>query len=211
MRFLFLAALPLLLTLCDPVTPGDPALDPSLISAGTDSLVVLVKQGDQLGYGGLMILHTWTDEAVAISRTERIVGPDGADVSTDSFALDPHTLAPTYRVVDGTERTDRGEGFHPNSVDVVLAALPLADGYSAELALESDSTGAASVASVRVLGVEDVPLISEVRCPSWKVEVVIDRRLGLYFIDQGSRRLMRYLDPIDGVLLANASRTCGRP
>lgn len=205
MRLIGLAVLPLLFWLAEPVTPGDPLLDPSLIHLGTDSLVVLVKQGSQLGYGGLMVLETRGGGDEPITRRETLVGPDRAVSSVDSFSLDARTLALVRTDGDGT---GQAEAFHANSFDLVLAALPLADGFAADVALDSTETEPASVARVRVLGVEDVNLVTRELCPSWKVEVVIGERPGLYMISQETRRLMRFFAPLEGVLITSGRRTC---
>jgi len=173
-----------------------------------DSLIVLISQNDQLSPVGIMVFTTQTGDGT-LSRTERLEGLDGSLVNADSFALDARTLAPVYRVVEGQERVTTGEAFHPNSIDVVLAALPLADGYSAELALESEGTDLAPTATVRVRGVEQASLPTGEVCPSWDVEVVIGEERGIYLIDQESRKLVRYLSLSDG-LMVNRIRGCGR-
>ena len=208
MRFLLLALLPLGFLSTGPILPGDASLDPSLVRTGTDSLVVMVLQDGQLGLVGTMTFDTRTDGGDVLSRKERLVGTGGAEVNVDSFALDARTLAPTYRVVDGQERTTTGGAFHPNSVDIVLAALPLADGYSAELALETGGADLAPTGTVRVRGVEQGALPSGEVCPTWEVEVVTGGRRGLYLIDQESRKLVRYFSPSEGLLI-NRVRGCG--
>lgn len=207
MRLSALVLLPLCLGGAELLVPGAPSLDPSRIREGTDSLVVMVVQGDQISIAGRMVFGTRRVGDV-VGRTERMSGLEGVEASVDSFALDARTLSPTYRVAAGHEIRTPGKAFHPNSVDLVLAALPLAEGYAAELALETEGADLAPTASVSVHGTESIRLPSGETCPSWSVRVTIGDQTGLYLLSMQSHALVRYVSRSDGQLL-NRIRGCG--
>ena len=207
MRLLFLVLLPLIALLSrDPVRPGASSLDPARIAAGTDSFLVAVQQNGQLGIVGVLVLSTRKDASGVLTRNERLESLEGQSLQVDSFALDAATLAPIHQETDGGSALVLGTAFHDNSVDVVLAALPLAPGFEAELILEREG-GGEQTATARVTGTESVALVDGQTCPSWRVEVTAEGEAGAYYIGKASHELMRYHSPSAGLLI-NRARGC---
>lgn len=207
-RFSVLAAISLVAFATATIRPGDPSLDPTRVHAGTDTLAVASIRGEQVGIVGVMFLQTSRAANDAISRKERVVDANGLEMSADSFALDANTFAPIYRVLAGATRVDTSASFHPNSLDIVLAGLPLSDGFSAELALDTETTELPSTAQVRVLRAEDVKLVVGTSCPGWMVEMTIGSKKSLYWIGRDSGALLQFVSPTEGIFV---TRTRGCP
>ena len=185
----------------DAVRPGDSSLDASQIQPRADTLLVSIVDGETVQPVGAVELATGRTDDGRIWRSERM-GIFGEEVAVvDSFAIDARTLAPVYRGAGTQLRRDVGDAFHANSIDLILSALPLAEGYAAELALESDALDASSKAHVRVLGQTSVRTLRGARCTAWEVEVNTGDTLGRYWIDALDGTLVQFAAPTEGMRL----------
>lgn len=197
----------------DPLRPGTPVLEGARIAAGTDSLALVVVQDGEARMAGFMTLQT-TREGANLVRAERLFGADGSTLHADSFAVDAATLAPRYQVSEGRTRTfDAGAGaFYANSVDLVLGALPLAEGYEAQLVLTADEgeAEAETVAPLRVTGQETVRALDGGACAAWRVAFEKDGAGSVYWISTQTGRLVQFVSPGDGLAFVRL-RGCPTP
>lgn len=203
-----LAAICLLAFTATTIEPGDPSLDAARVHLGADTLAVAVFREGQAHLVGAMFLQTSRAPDETLFRKERVIGGDGVQMSADSFALDDRTFAPVYRILNGAVRTDTSEAFHPNSLDVVLAGLPLSDGFSAELTLDAEGTDLPRAAQVRVIRAEDVRLVTGAHCSAWMVETAIGEDRSRYWIGRESGALLQYFSPTERMMI---TRTRGCP
>ncbi|HLL84127.1 MAG TPA: hypothetical protein VK420_15800, partial [Longimicrobium sp.] len=100
--------------------------------------------------------------------------------------------------------------FYSNSVDMVLAALPLAEGYEAGIRL-SGGDAHDGVAPVRVTGQEEVATGDAGRCRAWRVEVGGDGPAGTYWIGADDRALVRFDGGGGGRILRRAGCRAAPP
>lgn len=152
----------------------------------------------------------------AVVRTETTMF-DGEVAQVDSFVLDRRTLAPVVIRSDGVESSRSvqfGEGrvrtiddgdwgadtadadlpepvFAAGLTDLMLAALPLAEGYAARLAVYDPDSGE-GVVWATVEGAEELALPGGSRAAVWRVRVADDATGGTYWLDRESRTLVRY-------------------
>jgi hypothetical protein len=165
----------------------------------------------------------------AIVRTENTWVED-ALVQTDSFVVDRRTLAPLYHYSAGPDEVTELE-FSPGQVralvdegiegpvteiaepvflsaamDLVLGALPLAEGYSTRVAVY-DSEEGLTTAVVEVRGAEEVRVSRGVRVPAWRVRVSRGGATGTYWIDRESHALVQYVAPGGGVRLVRSAQS----
>lgn len=169
----------------------------------------------------------------AVVRTETTTfGDEVAQV--DSFVLDRRTLAAIVvrsdgvaasrwlrfgdagvRVVeDGDGGADMSEElpgpvFYVGATDLLLAALPLADGYAATLAVYDPEVGMDTI-GVRVEAEERLPLSGGASVPVWRVRVSGDASGGWYWMDRESRTLVQYETGSGTVRLVRAAAGRGR-
>lgn len=153
-------------------------------------------------------------EAVVRTETTRI---DGEVVQVDSFALDRRTLAAIVLRSDGVEASQSlhfgatevlvvddgdwgadsaryqvpGPVFLANSTDLLLAALPLAEGFTTRLAVYDPEVGLDTMA-VRVEAAEELALPSGARAAVWRVWTSSNLTAGWYWMDRESRTLVQY-------------------
>jgi hypothetical protein len=196
------------------VRPGSPLLDASRIAARTDTFQLRLEGGDPIQ----LVIRTAPLGDTAILRVERM-SFDAREVGADSFAVRRAGLAPlfvesrglmgnsrlafppgraegTYTPPDREERTiseSLGEPlFYANSIDLVLASLPLAAGRAFDLATWSPA-GLNGVISARVARAETVQAGDGARCDAWRVETV-DESGGrpVYWIEQSTGSLLGY-------------------
>ena len=180
------------------VRPGDPSLDGARVAVGTDSLAVVdISSGARLT-DGLVVLETRREGDVLL-RAERFAVPGAPAVAADSFALDAATLAP---------RGGGPDAFHPNSVDVVLAALPLADGYAARLAVHAEPGPGTEEVTIKAVRADTVRTLDGGACAAWRVDLVEDGAPAVYWIGRDRPVLVRYASPGEGVAFVRL-RTCG--
>jgi hypothetical protein len=166
-----------------PLRPGD-TLSGARVAAGTLEFDMYLDGRTEGFPDAEYVLETRLAEVAgrpAVVRRETIrIG--GEVMQVDSFALDRATLAPIARS-DGA--------FLANSMDLLLGALPLADGYEAALAVREDGKGVVT-ARVRVTGREDVRTDrGPVR--AWRVSVRGASTEGTYWLRQDTRTLVQFV------------------
>ena len=196
------------------VRPGSPLLDGSRIITRTDTFEVRVEGVDPVR----LVVRTAALGDTALLRVERMSSGD-TELGADSFVVRRATLAPLYgasrdvmassrltyppgRVegvyapADGEERTvsERLSApvFYSNSVDLVLASLPLEAGRSFDLATWTPA-GLDGFISARVIGAEMVPTVQGARCTAWRVETENeDGAASVYWIEESTRSLLAF-------------------
>ena len=152
----------------------------------------------------------------AVVRRERMSFL-GRVVQADSFALDRATLAPLLLRAegmgggsaidfsagratgwregeDGRKKVDvrlAGPVFLAGSMDLVLGALPLAPGYTADLALFEPGAGPVT-ARVEVAGVEEVATGGGT-LRAWRVDVRGSGSAGTYWLREETRTLVQFV------------------
>ena len=216
------AAQPALRTL--PV--GSPELHTEHLAARADSFALMAVLGGGAAMAGTLTLDTrlvtWEGRA-ALVRVERTRDPRGGSADVDSFVVERASLAPrllrsatpdgslTLRVdgrrvwgdeVDGPRRqavarTLEEPAFYANSMDLLLGALPLADGYQALLPVFDLEAAPVERAAVRVAGAEQVRTLDGGACDAWRVEVRRGGDDAVYWIDTLTLTLVRW-DSGDG-------------
>jgi hypothetical protein len=192
-------------SLADALRPGTARVDASQLALGTDSLAVVVMNGSQARYTGLLTLRTTRLNQFGqrmILRSKTITGLDDRIISRDSFAVSAPTFEPLFRITEeGERRMFDGNAFYANSLDLLLAALPLEEEYTVQLALDTLGT-TARVADVEVTGQEMVQTAAGETCEAWRVEVTRGQVQDLYWIGTTPRRLLQYASPADGVVIS---------
>lgn len=173
----------------------------------------------------------------AIVRTET-VWMDDELVQLDSITLNARTLAPlamlssttetgvdlrftpgaVRQVDDGGWGADTSEVALPEPVflggtaDVLLGALPLAAGYTAELAVYDAGDGVDTI-GVEVQEAEEVQLPDGRRVPAWRVLVTEAFLVSTYWMDRESHALVQF-ESADGslrIVRSRGSRSRARP
>ncbi|HEX2189255.1 MAG TPA: hypothetical protein VHG51_10180 [Longimicrobiaceae bacterium] len=153
-----------------------------------------------------------------VVREEETRGRNGTVVDADSFVLARPSLAPVRQRSAGGqgERTLRFDGrrvqgsrtgpgmqtpvdvaleepvFYANSLDLVLSALPLREGYAARIPVFDAGSGAVAELRARVAGAETVRTADGGSCQAWRVEVAGGSSNGTYWIERSGRGLVRY-------------------
>jgi hypothetical protein len=196
------------------IGPGSPGLRPDAVRERTDTLDMLAPQGGTARAVAMVVLRTSAGERPGVLlRVERVTGADGEIFARDSFVVERATLAPVaahgwdgtdtralrweegrMRGLDADETIDRPIGapsFYANSVDMVLAALPLAEGFEA-LVRFSGGEAADGPVPVHVSAREEVATADGGRCPAWRVEVGGSGHSGSYWIGADDRALVRF-------------------
>lgn len=196
------------------VRPRSPLLDASRIAVRTDTFELRPNGTDPIQ----LVITTSALGDTALLRVERM-SYEGNELGVDSFAVRIRGLAPLYahnRSVMAVARMafppGRAEGsftpregaeraisealsepvFYANSIDLVLASLPLAAGRSFDLATWSPA-GRAGVLTVRVARAETIEAGDGARCDAWRVEAVDeDGTESVYWIERGSGELLGY-------------------
>jgi hypothetical protein len=175
------------------VRPGSPLLDASRIAVRTDTFEMRADGTDPIQ----LVITTAALGDTALLRVERL-SYEGNELGVDSFAVRIRGLAPlfahnrsaaavvrltfppgraegSYTSGDGAERTISealsGPAFYANSMDLVLASLPLAAGRSFDLPTWTPG-GRAGGVSARVARAETVQAGDGGRCAAWRVETV---------------------------------------
>ncbi|HEX8675128.1 MAG TPA: hypothetical protein VF710_24725 [Longimicrobium sp.] len=195
------------------VRPGSPLLDASRIAARTDTFAIRVEGADPIQ----LVIRTAALGDTALLRVERM-SLKGRELSFDSFTVRIRGLAPlfaesrgevaarltfppgrvegSYTAADGAERKVSealsAPAFHANSIDLVLASLPLAPGRSFDLATWTPA-GLDGVISVRVARAETVQAGDGARCEAWRVETVDENGTeSVYWVEQSTGSLLGY-------------------
>lgn len=166
-----------------PLRPGG-ALSGTRVAAGTQAYDVYVDGSADSAPDAEYVLETRLAEvdgrpAVVRIETMRFMG---RVVDADSFALDRATLAPLPSA-DGA--------FLAAGMDLLLGALPLADGYAARLAVR-DADGTLATARVQVAGPEDVRT-DRGTVRAWRVQVRGSGSKGTYWLSDDTRTLVQFV------------------
>jgi hypothetical protein len=182
----------------------------------------------------LRTVRATVDGREAVVRTEETWIGDEL-VQADSFVLDRRTLAPIAVRQEGMEATrwlHFGEGrlrtiddgdwgadtadvelaestFLSGPTDLMLGALPLAEGYTVDFAVYDPVVG---FDTVRVAGVarEALRLESGARVAVWRVRVLHDATGGTYWLDRESHALVQYETGARTVRIVRAAPDAGR-
>lgn len=218
------------------IRPGSREVDGSRVAARTDTFAVMVlRDGREIPMAYLELRTTLVTAAgaPAVSRAERMRMLDGMEVSVDSFALAAATLAPlSYFVRAGTEeaslafeglavRGTRSEGgkrepvavrlsapvFLGNSMDMILSALPLAEGRAFRWERLREDDARVDSVEVRVAGRETVRTTSGGSCSAWRVETRSGGHAGVYWVEKETGELLQYADE-DQRFVILRHRTC---
>jgi len=206
--------------------PGDSALDSTPIRSGTDSLAVYVVEGEDVIPVGRLILET-TVEGDRIRRVEEFIGRLGEVVWRDTFELEDGTLRPinasstglreeTITFEEQSVRMEAGGGmreaplggpvFFANSMDVILASLPLEEGFSATIiALDPESLEEREM-PVRVTRAVAVRQAEGAARETWEVHLDLGGAVDVYHIDQTTGELIRFESALDSVVMLRWGR-----
>lgn len=199
----------------DTLRPGHSDLDTQQVPLGLDTLAVLMPAQDSLRIVAVLTLHTkfqQRQEALLI-RGETMFGLDGSILQTDSFAVSKSTLAPRYQKGSSPEGAtqlsfDDESAFYDNTMDIILGALPLEEGYAASLALIG--TDGPAVAQIHVGALGSIQSLEGIACVAWPITVATSATAGTYWIAEDSRALIRYV-PRDGSFMVARLRGCALP
>ncbi len=198
------------------VRPGSSLLNASRIVARTDTFELRVEGGSPIQ----LVLRTAALGDTALLRVERM-SFEGREIAVDSFAVRTRGLAPlfvesrgtsggsrltfppgrvegTYTPPDGEQRTIAETlsepRFYANSLDLLLASLPLEAGRSFDLATWSPA-GLDGVITVRVPRAETVQAVDGARCDAWRVETMDESgRTPVYWIERNTGALLGFSD-----------------
>jgi hypothetical protein len=194
-----------------PVSPGAAEVRPRPVREGTDTLqMVMEKDGVEIPVAQL-VMETRLDRSApggpVIRRVETTTSRMVAS-TVDTFAVAAATLEPvsqrTYETravaldydsagVHGTITEGGQTGrvdlrlpvrvWYDNSMDLLLGALPLAEGYEASLPTYDDATGTIAWRNIRVAGTEQIagPLGA---VTAWRVETSRGGSSSVYWMDR---------------------------
>jgi hypothetical protein len=207
----------------DAVAPGASVLRPLPARDGVDTLtMVMVQKGVSIAVGMLVSESRPVAGPGGVPAVRRVETTTSRMVpsTVDTFVVALRTLAPVSqrthedRVValDFSGRAVRGtitEGertgavdltlpaavFYDNSMDLVLGALPLADGYAADLPVYDDETGTVAWRHVQVAGSERLPGSGEM-ADAWRVETTRGALRSTYWIDKRTHLMLRWALPL---------------
>lgn len=197
---------------------------------GTDTLFLFTVREEGAAPAALMTLRTVRvadGDGDRWVRTERTFARGGRPIAADSFEVDARTLAPLSAVSEtpeartelryepgharGTVRSREGvrplyvaldePAFHGASTDMLLAALPLREGFAARLPVLDPTAEEAHAVTARVEGRERVRTVSGGEVDAWRVAVEEGERETTYWIADEPRTLVAYRAVADGVRL----------
>jgi hypothetical protein len=217
--------------------PGSAPVAAERIGRRVETFDYLVSEDGEWMRIGEMTLRTalaTVEGREAVVRTETTWLEDKV-AQVDSFALDRRTLAAIVlrsdgveasrwlrfgdagvRVVDdgdwGADTADLelpGPVFYAGSTDLLLAALPLGDGYAARLVVYDPDLGLDTI-RIRVEAEERVPRAGGAGTPVWRVWVSGDATGGWYWMDRESRTLVQYQTGSGTVRIIRAAPGRGR-
>lgn len=210
--------------------PGDPAVDGRRIAPGTrERRLLLTQNGEerQLATVSEEVTEIQVDGRSALRRVQSVRLAIG--VATDTVVVLRETLAPVrhrshnpQRVLsldfDGAKVTGSitpagGEPrpvaaeldapvFDSNPLDLLLRALPLAEGYAVRIPIYIHELGGRVWVATRVAGSETVEAGEGGTEDAWVVEVEAQGRTSRFWIAKASRELLRQgSSPAPGVEL----------
>jgi hypothetical protein len=206
-----------------PVLPGARELRMPAVREGTDTLTLVMEKNGVALPVGILVVETrrvsGPGGVAALSRVEVTTSRMMA-ASVDTFVVALATLAPLSqrtheeravaldndgRHVSGTIAEGQASGrvdvtvatpvFYDHSMDLVLGALPLVEGYEADLPVYDDEAGAVAWRHLRVAGTDRLPGEGEL-VDAWRVETSRGRVRSTYWIDKATRRMLRWALPL---------------
>ncbi|HET6764606.1 MAG TPA: hypothetical protein VFH27_13070 [Longimicrobiaceae bacterium] len=209
----------------DAVVPGSPVLRPAEVREGVDTVgMVMTVNGRSLPIGMLVVETrrvTAPGGAPAVWRVETTTSRLVAS-TVDTFVVQMATLAAVSNrthedrvaaldYAGGMVRGTIAEGgavgrvevplpapvFYDGAMDIVLGALPLADGYEAHLPVYDDEAGAVAWRLVRVAGSDSLPGEGGM-ADAWRVETSRGTTRSTYWMDKRTRRMLRWALPVAG-------------
>jgi hypothetical protein len=199
-----------------PPIPPPAHLDPTRVTPYHQSFrMVLVQNGAEQQIGSLEDQVSIADDhgQRSIIRSEDVNGPTGNML--DSSVADPSTLAPRRHSSHGERRnlalefTDaritgayqdagdppipvddkvNGRVFDSNLLDVLISAMPLADGYSGRLTVYLYDAGGSITADLTVTGSDKVGAMD-----CWVAGVTIGGRTVRYYVSKTDHRVVEIL------------------
>jgi hypothetical protein len=219
------------------VLPGSARLSPEHIRIGLDTFAVVAEREGQAQVVAILMLRTdsmLVEGRRLLLRTEVMEGGGGMVIHTDTFSLGLTDLIPVrQRSWDGQtrqsldfsrsdvhgKRTRAGldsivtfatpePAFYANSIDLVLAALPLTKGFSARLPL-ADASGV-KTAQVVVEDREEVSAADGTTCEAWRIRIRGSGNQGTYWLGVADGRILIF-DGGEGMLKIVRVRGCLAP
>lgn len=210
--------------------PGSAQVDGSRIPERTERFDLYQQDAgmDPIGDLYLTTRVETVDGRQVLSRDE-VTLVEGDVVQSDSFSLDRATLAPRFvresgpaqtlslhfaatavhEVVEGdwgadTTRTELdAPAFAAGSTDLLLAALPLAAGYTARAAVY-DWPGGVETVGLRVEAAEELRIPGGGGAATWRVAVEGGPGAGTYWMDRESHALVQYLSADGGIRIVRS-------
>jgi len=209
----------------DAVLPGAAVLRPVEVREGTDTLAMVMTVRERSLPIGMLVVETrrvaGPGGAPAVQRVEtttsRVIPS-----TVDTFVVQLASLAPVSQrthedrvvaldyagaAVRGTITEGGATGrvevtlpttvFYDNAMDLVLGALPLAEGYAASLPVYDDEAGRVAWRQVRVTGSDSVPGEGGM-ADAWRVETTRGTTRSTYWMDKRTRRMLRWALPVAG-------------
>jgi hypothetical protein len=203
------------------IQPGSRELDASRIAPRTDTMVVLQRvEGREVQLIRLEVRTARTDAGggPVLVRTQRALDSNGNQVLSDSFTMAAATLAPleygwryetgpggirveglSVRGVNTTGYAERvidlrlsAPSFFRSQLDLLLTALPLAQGRAFGWRVLVEEEGRESRMEARVAGTDRVRTMSGGACDAWRVEVRFGLGASNYWIERGTGELLQY-------------------
>jgi hypothetical protein len=206
-----------------PLPPARP--DPARVTPYHQSLrMVMARNGQEQEIGRLddEVKLTELDGKTAIIRVQNVESPTGQ--MTDTAVADPNNLAPRWHSSHAEHRTlrlqfgqrrvtgtykDAGDPsfeinqpvgdtlFDSNMLDVLISALPLAEGYKGRLTVYLYEAGGPTPVDVAVTGSDKVGDVD-----TWNTGVTIAGRTARYFVGKADRHVVQIVSsPGPGVEL----------
>jgi hypothetical protein len=197
------------------VHAGDAIVNAARVAARTDTFAITTDRT-----AAVLIIRTamaGTEAAPALLRVERIMTVRGVEVSVDSFAARRPMLQPVFDVSTHPNRTrmlffsatgvtgkvERDgvrtpvnatldpPAFYGNTVDVLLASLPLEQGREFDVAMWDADTGRwqlrlhpAVAATVRT--------VDGATCDAWRVDADEHEGTSTYWVERSTGALLAY-------------------
>lgn len=215
--------------------PGSGVLAPERIRAGADTFDMYFEDSEPGRPEAVLVIETLLADqggTPVIVRRETLSYED-LPLQADSFVVERGTLAPIAARFQGigtsgsadfapgrvqgwtwADRRDTvdtalsGPVFLRAAMDLVLGALPLAEGWAAELAFFDAEEGESTVrVEVRALETVELPA-GPVR--AWRVRVRGSGSEGTYWMQEGTQTLVRFVAADRSMQLIRACGAAGR-
>jgi len=206
------------------VAPGNALVATGHFRERTETFHML-REGERIATVRLSTRFAVATGRPVVVRVEALAAGDRT-MGSDSFVVDRGTLAPlsVSRTGEGMQQASfdglrvrregragakrtaattvlEGPAFYGNSLDLVLGALPLREGFRARLALYEPEDAGRAWTTIRVAGSESVRTDDGGSCRAWRVEVEGGDHEGTYWIEQASRTLAAYQPEEEGFVI----------